>query len=51
MEESQFDPEEGSSGLKTVVNEPPDCEKPSTSLKQSPTGKEEESQSSAEDTR
>jgi len=51
VEESQFDPEEGSSGLKAVVNESSDREKPSTSSKQSPTGKKEESQSSAEDTR
>jgi len=50
MEESQFDPEEGSSGVKTASDIPMGHEKPSTSSKKSPAGQEEESHSSAEDT-
>lgn len=53
MDESQFDPEEGSSRSREQipkVNEPSEHDKPSTSSKKSPIEKEE-SQSSAEDIR
>lgn len=53
LEESQFDPGEGSSGyksnLKTVFNTPISYEKPSVFSKKPP--EKEESYSSAEDTR